>query len=298
MASAAVQQRSPGERSDTRDLRLNLFHPADAHAGFGELRALFMKLRRFVDLVTTRSSALIIVSALGVTPLSLMARAQPFEPISELATWYTDRHPIDVEIFATTGEGTEARRLDPERKLLFRFERANVGHVVRIQRPPYSSVMMSVDMPTGLPSQLLIAPPEQVEARGEEIPRMDHAASVKRTLNIVLGGKQVVEVLMRVSSNISRCRGESEGDDLFVYEGSKEESCKALSLGGGKKYIARLSDEVSLFVNCSSPQPIGCAMSFPFEGFAPSVSFNESHLRSWRSMLDAAISFLHSKQYR
>jgi hypothetical protein len=148
-----------------------------------------MKLRSFVDPVTARSLAVVIVSALGVTQSSLMARAQPFEPISELTTWYTDRNPIDVEIFATTGEGREARRLDPERKLHFRLERAYVGLVFRIQQPPYSSVMMSIDMPTGLPSELLIAPPEQVEARGDEIPRLDHAASVKRTLNIVLGGE-------------------------------------------------------------------------------------------------------------
>ena len=56
----------------------------------------------------TRSSALILALAMGTTQLSALALSQPFEPITKLTTWYTDRTPIDVEIVASKGQGNEA----------------------------------------------------------------------------------------------------------------------------------------------------------------------------------------------
>jgi hypothetical protein len=60
--------------------------------------------------------ALAVVAA-GFMQMSFTASAQPFQPISQLTTWYTDRNPIDVEIIASAGQGNEARRIEPERIL-------------------------------------------------------------------------------------------------------------------------------------------------------------------------------------
>ncbi len=61
---------------------------------------------------------------MGMTQLSSLALSQPFQPITKLTTWYTDRTPIDLEIVASMGQGNEAHLLQPERKLRFRLERA------------------------------------------------------------------------------------------------------------------------------------------------------------------------------
>jgi hypothetical protein len=158
--------------------------------------------------------------------------------------------------------------------------------------------MMSFDMPTGLPSVLFKAPPEQVDAKSDKIPQLDHASLVRRTLNIRLESKEVVEVLKRVSSEIRRCRGANQGNNLFLYEKSREESCVARSFGSGTKYVAELSDDIDLLIACSDSRAINCEVSFPFEGFAPSVSFHEGYLGGWKEMIERATTFLGSKRYQ
>lgn len=244
-----------------------------------------------------RSSALILALAMGMTQLSSLALSQPFQPITKLTTWYTDRTPIDLEIVASMGQGNEAHLLQPERKLRFRLERAYVDFLFRKEQPPSSSVMMSFDVPTGLPSVLFRAPPEQVDAKSDKILQLDHATSVRRTLNIRLQSKEVVELVKRASSEIRRCRGPSRGNDLFLYDKNREESCVARSFGSGTKYVAELSDDTDLLIDCSNSRATNCEVSFPFEGFAPSVSFNESYLGGWREVIERAASFLRSKQY-
>jgi hypothetical protein len=144
--------------------------------------------------------------------------------------------------------------------------------------------MLSFDIPTSLPSQLLTAPPEQVASRGGEVPQLDHAASVQRSLNIRLEGNEQVEALMRGSAALNRCRGASQGNDLFLFEKTQDESCTIWSFGARTRYIARWSDDVSLLISCSASSNINCEIPFPFDGFAPSVSFHLSHLADWRDM--------------
>lgn len=256
-----------------------------------------MKYGRLIDFVMTRLSVLIIMSTLGVTQLSPIARTQPFEPVSQLTTWYTDRNPIDVEIIASTGQGKEARRVEPERILRLRLERAYVSTMFRIGRPSFSSVSLSFDMPTGLPSALFTAPPEQVQLRGDPIHQLPRVEFASRTLIILLESNNSSDVVPRVSSELNRCRGGKRQDDLFLYDKEQDHSCLARSLAFGTKYIAQVSEDVSLLIRCSDSL-IGCETYFPFEGFLPSVSFHESHLAHWREIIGKATEFLQSKQYR
>jgi hypothetical protein len=250
-----------------------------------------------VDFVTTRLSALIFITTLGVTQLPSTARTEPFEPVSKLTTWYTDRNPIDVEIIASAGQGSEAHRVEPERILRLRLERAFVDTIFRIERPSFSSVSLSFDMPTGLPSALFTAPPEQVELRGDPIRQLPRAEFASRTLIILLESNISSDVLPRVSSELNRCKGGRRQDDLFLYDKDRDRSCVARSLGFGTKYVAHLSEDSSLLIQCSDSL-IGCKTYFPFDGFLRSVSFHESHLPQWREIIGKAIEFLKSKQYR
>jgi hypothetical protein len=247
--------------------------------------------------VMIRSLTLIVILIFGVTQLSSIARAQPFEPISQLRTWYTDRNPVDVEISATTGQGSEARRLEPKRTLRLRLERAYVDTISRIEQPSFSSVSLSFDLPTGLPSALFTAPPEQVELRGDPIRQLLHDESASRTLIIRLNGSNSSDVLPRVSSELNHCKGGQRQNDLFLFDGERDPSCLAHSLAFGTKYVAQLSEDISLLIRCSDAL-IGCEMYFPFEGFLPSVSFHESHLARWREIVGKAAEFLQSKKYR
>jgi hypothetical protein len=247
--------------------------------------------------VMMRSWTLIVISTFGVTQLSSIARAQPFEPISQLKTWYTDRNPVDVEIFATTGEGSEARRLEPARSLRLRLERAYVDTISRIEQPSFSSVSLSFDLPTGLPSALFTAPPEQVELRGDPIRQLLNDEFASRALIILIESNISSDVLPRVSSELNRCKGSKRQDDLFLYDKDRDRSCLARSLGFGTKYVAQLSEDTSLLIQCSDSL-IGCKTHFPFDGFLLSVSFHESHLAHWREIVGRATEFLQSKQYR
>jgi len=281
---------------------LAVFHAARCDKPISVVRAarrwtVRMKHGWLTDCVTIRSSALIVMLMFGVTQLSSIALTQPFEPISELKTWYTDRNPIDVEIIASTGQGNEARRVEPERILRLRLERAYVDSISRIERPSFSSVSLSFDMPTNLPSVLFTAPPEQVELRGDPIRQLPRAEFASRTSVILLQSSNSSDVLPRVSSELNRCKGGKRQDDLFLYDKEQNHSCLARSLAFGTKYVARLSDDISLLIRCSDAL-IGCETYFPFEGFLPSVSFHESHLAHWKEIIGKATEFLQSKKYR
>lgn len=231
----------------------------------------------------------------GVLNLNSAALAQAFQPIDKLTTWYTDRNPIDIEIVATTGQGPEARPLVPERILRFRLERAYVDNLFRTSN--FSSVSMSFDLPTGLPSSLFVASPEQVELRGNNITHLSRPEAGRRMINIRLEGNHSSDILKRISKELDVCRGDRRQDDLFLFNKDREKSCFGRSLGPAVKYVGQFSEDISLLIECSDALT-GCNVSFPFEGFLPSVSFHENHLPHWKEVIEQATAFLQSKEYR
>jgi hypothetical protein len=238
---------------------------------------------------------LVAAAFVGVLDLSSAVLAQAFQPVDKLTTWYTDRNPIDIEIVATTGQGAEARPLLPERVLRFRLERAYVGTVFR--RSNFSSVSLSFDLPTGLPSSLFMAPPEQVELRGNNIIHLSRPEAGRRMLNIRLESNHSNDILKRISSELNVCKGDKRQDDLFLYDKDRDKSCFGRSIGPATKYVGQLSEDISLLIECSDAL-IGCRVSFPFEGFLPSASFHKSHLAHWKEVVEQATVFLQSKKYR
>jgi hypothetical protein len=236
-------------------------------------------------------------AALGSVQTPSVARSRSFQPVSKLTTWYTNRAPIDIEIAASAGQGDEAHWIEPERTLRFRLERAYVESLSRTERPAYNSILLTFDLQTGLPSALFKVPPEQVEVRNDPIRQLSNDEWGHRTLILLLQSNFSSDVVPRVSSELNRCKGVKLQSDLFLYDKDRDHSCLTRSLGFGKKYVAQLSEETSLLINCSDSL-VGCKMYFPFEGFLPSVSFHESHLIHWKEIMEKATGFLRSRQYR
>ncbi len=135
-----------------------------------------------------------VLFALAFVAISLITREMfaadgtPFSPARKLTTWYTDRTPIDIEVVATSGADPDARFLEPRRTLRLRLERAYVDSIGWRERPPYdySSLALSFDRITGLPRALLQAPSEQVDKRGDDIPRLRHEELIRRTFVVTI----------------------------------------------------------------------------------------------------------------
>ena len=225
------------------------------------------------------------------------AFAQPFQPVSQLTSWYTDRSPIDVEIVGTKGVGGEARLVSPPRVLQFRLERAYLHLLIRRDQPPSSGASLSFDLPTGLPSALFQAPPEQVETRGDPIQQLTAADWASRAVRVSLSSSNLAGGLGFASSELRSCKGKKIQDELYLLNKHHGSSRVKWSLGSGIKYIADYSDNIQLLVQCSRA-PLGCKMFVPFEGFLASISFNEGHLATWRAVTEKVTNFLNAKKYR
>jgi hypothetical protein len=243
-----------------------------------------------------RHLSVIVSAGLLAMPMAFTATAQPFQPISQLTTWYTDRNPVDIEIVAYQGVDNEARRLEPERVLQLRLERAYLNLLIRKERPISSAALLSFDLPTGLPTALFKAPPEQVEKRGDPIHQLLSAESTARTIIVLIEGDYTVEAFQQSSRELRLCKGDELQTDLFRYDGKRDPSCRVRSIGGGAKYVGKLTDTDLVFIKCSSA-PIGCRMRTPFDGFFPSVSFNETHLTNWKNIATKTVAFLQSKRF-
>jgi hypothetical protein len=239
---------------------------------------------------------LLVSICLAALVVPFVSSAQQFEPSSNLSSWYTDRKPIDIEIVGTEGVGSEAHLVSPPRVLRLRLERAYLINLFRTNQPPSSVALIGFDLPTGLPSALFQASPEQVEARGDPIHQLTAADWASRTVSISLTSSNLTSGFDLASSELKNCKGRRLQDDLFLLEKGQGSSCLKWSLGKGTKYVAQYSDKVLLLLRCSRAS-LGCETYVPFDGFLPSISFNESHLTRWREVTEKVTAFLQSKQH-
>jgi hypothetical protein len=246
---------------------------------------------------------------LGVLGVALIANgsgcsafataAAPFSPMRKLTSWYTDRSLIDVEVVATSGSGPDSRFLIPKRILKLRLERAYVVSIGWHEQSDYeySSLSLSLDGVTGLPSALFTAPPEQVEKRGDRIAQLTHDESVRRTLIVSVDGHSSRKNLEINSEKLSSCLGTQMADGLFHFRDDGSTYCHLGSLVGKTNYIALLSDGVYAQITCTD-QDIACNVPFPFDGFAPVVGFHRDRLSDWKRVVVQAFTFLETKKFK
>ena len=171
-----------------------------------------------VALVALVLCAAILLVAGGVGNEMFAANAPPFDPVRKLTGWYTDRELIDVEAVATSGDGPDARFLQPRRALGFRLEQAYVTLIGWREGPEYdySRLSMLFDMVTALPMVLFSAPHQEVDKRGDDIGQLTHTESVRRTLIVNLDGYSTEENLKSNSAKLNLCRGAQEGNGLVL----------------------------------------------------------------------------------
>jgi len=242
------------------------------------------------------AASIICIAAMGRTS------AQPFNPIRELTTWYTDRSVIDIEIIGSTSLVRQTHKLEPERTLRFRLERAYIQFFRAQKEPGFELATFGFDMETGLADSLLSA----VALSGrfhEDLPGVPHVPQLermRRSLLISLESDSSMRSLRNLSDSLRQCRGALVGNALWAYERRGRPNCYPPAFPTGSQYVAPFDDELLLQIQCQeqSYSGIGCGLRFPFKGFGVEVRFHRDHLPKWREMIDRAKSFLESKQYR
>jgi hypothetical protein len=247
----------------------------------------------------------VLISCAAVTALvSFVAVAQerPFSPIRKLTTPDTDRSLVDIEIVGSTSRLPEVHKLEPERMLRFRLERAYIYTLNAKAEPGFEIVSLLVDVKTGLPTALFDA----VSLRGKfhedipGIPDIPRAELLERTLLISLTSEMSAAALRRGSEGIAKCLGAKQSDELFEYNWNGGQNCFLPSYTRGSQYVGLYENNIFLRIMCENNEGprLDCELTFPFEGFGIRILFSRVHLASWRDMIGHTVEFLKSKQYR
>ena len=227
------------------------------------------------------------------------AMAQPFKPIRELSSWYTDRSLIDIEIIGSTSLVPDSHRLEPDRVLRFRLERAYVQTLLTQSSPGYELVSLALDLETGLAESLLSA----VASRGQYHEDIPGVPTLSRT-EILQGGIQLSlrSDLSRTgvearSERTKQCLGAPLDDGLIIYEPHQKPGCLLPSKRGSREYAAQYGD-LLLKIECEDEDPRrrACKTQFPFKSFGVDITFHIGKLPKWRALVEQAAAFLKSKQ--
>jgi hypothetical protein len=243
--------------------------------------------------------------ALVLATAALPAGAQPFNPLREkvYTPWNTDRDLVDIEIVGSTSTSPEFHRLEPERVLRFRLERAYVTALLAQEEPGFEIIGFALDVDTGLPESLLQA----VSRKGPShrdipgVPILPQLQRFQRVLSIELHSDNSTEPLERKSRVAAQCRGRELESKLFENNSAGGEQCRVPDYPPGlRRYIAPYEGDLSLIIVCRDyPVPtIDCELQFPFRGFGATLNFYHEQLPKWRASVNNAIEFLKSKEYR
>src|SRR4051812_49029904 len=173
-----------------------------------------------------RNAAAIAASPLFFSAVVVLAMnggsvmAQPFKPIRELSSWYTDRRLIDIEIIGSTSLVPDSHRLEPDRMLRFRLERAYVQTLLTESSPGYELVSLALDSETGLAESLLNA----VANRGRYhehipgVPTLSRAEILQAGIQLSLRSDLSRTGVDARSERTKQCVGAPLDDDLITYE--------------------------------------------------------------------------------
>jgi hypothetical protein len=228
------------------------------------------------------------------------AAAQPFNPIRELSTWYTDRSLVDIEVSPLSGMLREPQR--QQHVLRFRLERAYVDKLIAEKESGRQTIGFAFDMETGLPTSLYEAAANRGRFHEDVagIPILSSAQRAPRTLLISITSDSDRGRLEYSSDSNSKCAGAPLGNRLRVYNSANRKLCMRPSYPRGSLYVADYDNNLALRIQCQQESfpGMGCHLLFPFEAFGVELNFHRDHLARWREMVDRASEFLQSKRYR
>ena len=252
----------------------------------------------FRDILLSCSHARLAVLVLILAwPSATIASNTGFRPIRALTTVSIDRSTIDVEVDATFGPGPESQFVEPRQSLHLRLERAYVTAIDRNESPADSRVVIAFDTVTGLAASLFKVPTEQFAPPADGIKQLPHKESIRRTLILHIDGADTSDALNRQSEKLRSCLASQVSDTLYSIDERVSSYCRLQSRSRRPGYIAKMPSGLLLHISCSRAA-IGCRVHFPFDNFAPRVSFHVDRLNDWMKVVADADVFLRSKLYQ
>jgi hypothetical protein len=226
------------------------------------------------------------------------ASPQPFNPIRENAGPSTDRSLVDVEIAGSTSMWPQFHRLEPERVLRLRLERAYVSFIIAHKELGFEILILDLDTETGLPAELIIAN----AAFDKHIPGVPEIAfddiSPRKVMMTIQSDASEAQLVSR-SSLIGKCRRADLGNGLFSSQERIGEECRDPQFPRFSYYAASYMD-LWLEITCEEENRIkklDCRLLFPFDGFGVRVDFYHDRLAKWQDVVQSTVEFLKSKEY-
>jgi len=226
---------------------------------------------------------------------------QEFSPVSSnLLGNSTVRSAVDIEVVGSTSVVPHEHRLEPERRLRFRLERAYVTNFMTKEAPGYSLLTLSYDQPSGLPNALIAA----VMMRGRfhqdipGVPDLDREEALRRHIILNIRSDRSTASRRQFLQSFADCVGEAVGNDLF--QTTRASACSPSVYPDGQTLLAKIDDVTIAVVECQGDDrwTIGCSMNFDFQDFSVGMTFHRSNLAQWRSLIASAREFLASHQVR
>jgi hypothetical protein len=267
-----------------------------ANAGVTSIAAANL-VRKAVVLV---SSLLFFLTILASAMNDGSAMAQPFKPIRELSSWYTDRSLIDIEIIGSTSLLPDSHRLEPDRVLRFRLERAYVQTLITQSSPGYELVSLALDSETGLAESLLTASANRGQYHEDipGVPALPRAEILQGGIRLSLRSDLSRSGVEARSERTKQCLGAPLDDGLIAYKPQQKPGCFLPSYRRGRQYAAQYGD-LLLKIECEDEDPRrrACKTQFPFESFGVDITFHIGKLPKWRALIEQAAAFLKSKQF-
>jgi hypothetical protein len=248
--------------------------------------------------ITVKIAFIAAISFAGCSPVA----SEPFNPVRDPLTWSTDRRPVDIEVVGSSSMLPELHRLEPDRVLRFRLERAYVQHFTARRSPGFEVVHFGIDIETLLPNSLFLASIRvgRFHEQHPGIPKLSLEELSRRSLLIVFKSDSAAVRLKRGSDELVACKGPAQEGQLFSYVWEGRRGCDRPMYPNGSLHIAQYREGLLLRIECQdeSFQGLGCMLRFPFDGFRVELNFDRSHLANWLFLIDRAVTFLESKKYR
>jgi len=224
-----------------------------------------------------------------------------FPPITTNMGYSTSRDLVDIEIVGSTSLVANEHKLEPERVLRLRIERAYVTLFLTKPDPGFSLLTIGIDRPSGLPEALIDA----VSIEGgfhqdiEGVPKLNFDEKIRRFVILTINSDRSERSHAFRMRGAPSCAGKLIGNDLFEMNvtASLVGACPRSVYQDAKKWLARRPDGSLLEIEChgGGGRIVGCRTDFVFKKFSVQIQFHQIHLDDWRGVIAFAESFLVSK---
>lgn len=224
-----------------------------------------------------------------------------FLPITTNLHESTSRDLVNIEIVGSTSLVANEHKLEPERVLRLRIERAYVSSFLTSPDPGFSLLTIGIDRPSGLPEALIDA--VSIEGRFhqdiEGVPKLTFDEKIRRFVILTINSDRSERSHAFRMSGAASCVGKSTGNDLFEMNVTTNlvGPCPRSVYPDGKKWLARRPDGSLSEIECQGGggRIVGCSTDFVFKRFSVRMQFHQLHLDDWRSVMAFAEAFLSSK---